>query len=324
MKRITALAAAALMLCSCGGQPALVTSQTVTSASESTSAPASEAVTETETASAETDGGIYGRFSRFGTAERLEGTTVIVSVFADDESTSWHDENGRLRDLAYNNLKISAEWIESETAVYGKENRFVWDWKENSDICCEASLADDITGRASFDYDYKSFYEPWKYIENNIDTAYLLEKYSADNILFIFFFNTPADTESTSRTCAVRDDVKTGRPYEMVFSFMQSCGFDESPANLTHEIFHAFGAPDLYFAGRYGITQEYVDYAEREGLNDIMRTTFDKDSSEPRYDAVTNEITDITAYYLCLSESSETVEKWGFAPNELTNENFME
>ena len=105
-------------------------------------------------------------------------------------------------------------------------------------------------------------------------------------------------------------------PYEICYMFMGEDGYYESPAPIAHEMLHTFGAPDLYVADEYGITQEYVDYIAQNGLNDIMRNCYDPNTGSPVYDSVKNEITDITAYYVGLTDYSETVQEWGFEPSQ--------
>ena len=90
----------------------------------------------------------------------------------------------------------------------------------------------------------------------------------------------------------------------------------DCPACFAHEILHTFGAPDLYYAGMSNITQEYIDQIKDSGLNDIMRITSDPNTYQYVYDDITNEITDITAYYVGLTDHSDTVTEWGFAPSE--------
>ena len=104
--------------------------------------------------------------------------------------------------------------------------------------------------------------------------------------------------------------------YEICFMFMNCEGYLECPSHFAHEMLHTFGVPDLYTAVDYGITQEYVDYAANSGLNDIMRINDDPETGLYVYDSIPNEVTDITAYYAGLTDYSETVNEWGFAPSQ--------
>ena len=85
---------------------------------------------------------------------------------------------------------------------------------------------------------------------------------------------------------------------------------------LAHEMLHTFGAPDLYEAAEYGITEQYVRYAEKNNLNDLMRICHDPKTNRYVYDRIVNEVTDITAYYAGLTDYSKTVDDWGFEPSQ--------
>ena len=97
---------------------------------------------------------------------------------------------------------------------------------------------------------------------------------------------------------------------------MRCDGQLEPPSCIIHEMLHTFGASDLYSEGMYGITQKYVDYAEAARLNDIMRMNVDPRSGAYVYDRMHNPITDITAYYIGLTDYSETVSEWGFEASD--------
>ena len=47
-----------------------------------------------------------------------------------------------------------------------------------------------------------------------------------------------------------------------------------------------------------------------------MRVDYDPDTYQYSYDSITNEITDITAYYIGLTDYSETVNEWGFEKSQ--------
>ena len=129
----------------------------------------------------------------------------------------------------------------------------------------------------------------------------------------MMYFNTPETNTITSNTVFCYESEFT---YEICFMFMNCEGHLECPSHFAHEMLHTFGVPDLYTAADYGITQEYVDYAANSGLNDIMRINQDPQTGELLYDSIPNEVTDITAYYAGLTDYSETVNEWGFAPSQ--------
>ena len=80
-------------------------------------------------------------------------------------------------------------------------------------------------------------------------------------------------------------------------------GEAESPATYAHEILHLFGAPDLY----EGSSDPYVDealvsYVADTYPGDIMLSTYEDDGSS-RFDAITKEISPLTAYCLGLADT---------------------
>lgn len=273
---------------------------------------------ETDTPSART----YDYFSRIGSAGDLKGTTLIISVFSDDAKTSWDfdsKEDYRTYCWAYNNISIAAKWITESAAPYSNAS-FVWDWVENPDLVYFAKTEYDVpavfeTGtNADIINTYEFF---WEYIDTHIPTEKLMEKYGADNVVYLALFDSPAEQTMTSRTRNWAEASWMSYPYEVSYIFMHSCGSLTAPASFAHEILHCFGAPDLYLHREYGITEEYVEWARTERTNDIMRVTFDNSDGYTRYyDRISNEMTDITLYYLGLTDYSETVEKWGFEKNQ--------
>lgn len=102
----------------------------------------------------------------------------------------------------------------------------------------------------------------------------------------------------------------------MCFMLMNYKGQINAPATFAHELLHTFGAPDLYYAGKYGITDQYVKDVASSGLNDIMRVTWDLNTGYYDYNSVYNKITDITAYYLGLTDYSDSVQSWGFEQSD--------
>lgn len=75
-----------------------------------------------------------------------------------------------------------------------------------------------------------------------------------------------------------------------------------SPSVIIHEILHLFGAPDLYAPDAqdigYLITMGFVDYCKENYPQDIMLSTYDRETDKRLPDRITQEITDITAYYI--------------------------
>jgi len=251
-----------------------------------------------------------------GTARELKGDVAIITVFVDDETTSWDFDNEADAQMGRDILtytSIATDYIENECERYGRNVNFIYDWTEHPELAYE--LDTNLDYRYMEDDQYGYYTMGYDVVGTQIPTASILESVGCDQVVYILYFNTPETNDITSRTMSYVCN-QPASPYEIVYMFMRCRGFIECPANIAHEILHTFGAPDLYYAGDYGITQEYVDYVQQSGLNDIMRTNDDPSIGNYNYTAVKNDITDITAYYLGLVDYSETVDKWGFGPNQ--------
>ena len=275
------------------------------SAQESTEAAPTEENTEAE----------VKEFGDLGSATEMDGTTVLLSVFIDDSNYSWNFDNSEDIDTAYDMLNyttIACDWLKENTARYNCNFNCIYDWNADENLFYEAQVTGDLLS------DEESDGIAWDYIENNIDSEAILEQYDADNIVYIFFINTPSSIDTTSCTRNYYDGMEY--PYEICYMYCHCDGSEECPAAIAHEILHTFGAPDLYYADydgdNYGITQEFVDELSYEESNDIMFVTFDCYTNELYYDHISNDFTDLDAYYVGLTDSNETVDEWGFYESE--------
>lgn len=264
----------------------------------------------------------YPYFSRIGSAGDLKGTTLIITIFSDDAKTSWElDKADDLEaySMAYSNIGIAADWITQAAAPYS-DAAFLWDWVEYPDLVYFTNTSYDMNEvfEAGEYADLIGAYEDfWGYIDANIPTEQLMEKYGAENAVYLALFDSDFEQTITSRTRSWADASWMSYPYEVAYMFIRSCGSFSAPAGFAHEILHCFGAPDLYISTEYGITDEYVQWAKEQKINDIMRVTFDNEDNHTRYyDHISNEMTDITLYYLGLTDYSETVAEWGFESNQ--------
>lgn len=240
-----------------------------------------------------------------GSAGSLEGCTVLVSIYADDAGTSWDessDEDGEMIYDALDNLRISTGYLTEQAARYGASTAFVWDWELNPDLYYRAYFDESLVT------EYGDMYNVQKdWIENNIDTRELRNKYRADNVIYLFFFNTDFSNQVN--------------PWYLGYScssdyYIEFCNiyvrFDDifvtKPGTYAHEMMHCFGAHDLYYANEF-IPPAYVDHLNKNFSSDIMYTVYD--SKE-----ITNDFTDLDAYYVGLIDSCDEVEKWNLAISE--------
>ena len=240
-----------------------------------------------------------------GSAGSLCGRTLILSIFTDDADTSWDDdseEDSATRYDTLDNLRISTSYLTDQAARFGADATFFWDWELNPDLYYRAFFSESLVTEYGDMYDVQ---KDW--IEANINTNALKNKYRADNVLYLFFFNTDYSNQVN--------------PWYLGYScspsyYIEFCNiyvkFDDiyvtKPPSYAHEIMHCFGAHDLYYQNEF-IPQKYVDHLNKTYSNDIMFTVFD--SKE-----ITNEFSELDAYYVGLCDECEEVSKWHLAPSE--------
>lgn len=244
-----------------------------------------------------------------GSAETPAGTTLIVSIFVSDLAYAWNpasDADAETQADICRYLKTAGAYLESAAEAYGREAEFIVDFEENKDLRYTASFNAVMTGEEGASGEYVSNDELiWQYIEEEIDLAALTEKYEADNVLFFAVFNT--DEDCAAITCTRNWYEGMPYPYEIVYLFNIDSGVVNCPAVYAHEILHTFGAPDYYMEdAQFGITQKVVSYIEKYLGNDIMYTCSDSETGDYLYDGVTNTVGEMTAYFVGLTDKSQT------------------
>lgn len=258
-----------------------------------------------------------------GSAGKLEGTIAVISIFADDQYGTWDvtDQKNRARNgRVYYDLRLACEYLTTESAKYDKTVNFEWDWMEHSELCYEADFEE--ANLANVLYDYGTIDQMvWSFIEENVDSEGIRKRYHADSVIYMVYANSPADLNGPS--CTRNFYAGMEYPYEICYIQMNQNNRETPPSVFAHEMLHTFGAPDIYWTDiytnyrlEYGITKDYVKQIDREGLNDIMRITWDPKTGNYLYHSIMQEITEITAYYVGLTDESETVTKWGFQPSQ--------
>ena len=250
-----------------------------------------------------------------GSGAELSGKILVVTIFTSDLKGSWdlsekHDKD--LRKTVWNDLDIATDFIEESAADYGRYVEFIWDFEQNKDLEYEAELSIDAF-ETLYSPSYTPFYET---IDGLVPTDELMKKYGANGIVYFMFFDD--EFREDRRSCSRPYYGHPQYNYEVSFINMNRADWVTRPSSVAHEMLHLFGAPDLYFANSHnlGITQEYVDYIAESNLNDIMRIVSDPNTGSEYTDRIVNKITDITAYYVGLTDYSETVNKWGFNASE--------
>ena len=249
-----------------------------------------------------------------GSAETPEGNNLIVTLFASDPEYSW--DMSRSEDLQrVENVKkymgIATEYIEDQAAKYGKNCNFIYDFEENTDLKYQNNF--DIKLESE---DYEKIDDVLTdYIENNIPVDDLLEKYDSQNMVFMIVMNT--DERNKTITCTNTWYQGTIYPYETVLMYYMDEGDVNPPAVYAHELLHAYGAPDLYTEDEdYKIDKKFLMYVEKNMENDIMYVCSDIDTSEYLYDRITNDFSELDAYYVGLTDHSKVASENGLQKSQ--------
>lgn len=242
---------------------------------------------------------------KLGSAKEIKGTTVIVSIFTNDLNTSFNfldEKDAALKSDCLDNLKIASQYLEGEIKNYGFNSKFIYDFNINNDLIYETSFKENLVLDTSEKYDLQN-----TYIKENIPVDKLLKKYKADNIIYFFFFNTPY--QNKVKPVAMRYTNEVHIENEIINLYIKFGDvYTSPPATYAHEILHTFGAHDLYVVSK-NINASYVSYLASIDSNDIMYTV--ANSKE-----ITNNLSDLDAYYVGLKNESMVQKKWDLAPSE--------
>lgn len=246
-----------------------------------------------------------------GTGERLEGRILVVSVFCSDFERQWNTESAddlAIIDEIRGYIGTAMEYLENEAARYGKELEMVYDWEEHEDLRYFRNIP---TENAYISL--AAGYEFRRSVSLTIDYEALMEKYGADGIVFYSLHNTPYGYEGG----AYAEPYGYYSDFEAAYIGYKKEDFVYSPLVYAHELLHLFGARDLYIGRDFqGITQEYADYTAENNPNDIMFATNGYIPNEQSYLEISEEVTDITAYYLGWIEECEDVERFGLIQSD--------
>ena len=230
---------------------------------------------------------------RNGTADKIEGKTVIISIYVSDMDYKWNFNNDKDNDRVietFNNLRIATDYLTKQVEKYDKKAEFIYDWYKDINLRYIANIDDSIVNNYNDKYIIQK-----EWIIDNIDIIKIKDKYMADNIIFMCFFNT--DNSSNAITSTYNFDL------DIVNIFPENDKYIIPPATYAHELLHTFGAPDLYFENAV-INQEYVDYYMENYPSDIMASVYYGNE-------ITNTFSELDAYYVGLIDSHPDIEKWG-------------
>lgn len=228
-----------------------------------------------------------------GSAVYLDGKTAVVTITVNTEEEPWEEKEQK--DIK-KKVETALDFIRDGVKSYKKKAEFAFDEKDlNFEYLYDGSAED-------FEYDdYETILQ--EFIEENLDTKKIREKYKADGIAYVFLLNCTGDSFADSHW--QEDETE----YFNELAFLYRTGYDENyeevengPAVFAHQILRLFGAVELIEPdATYGYTSNLYNVVRENYKDDIMFTVFDTDGSVNEK-KVTQKITDITAYALGLTE----------------------
>lgn len=266
------------------------------------------------------------KLNDLGSAGRLEGNVALVYIFADDKNSSWDfnaDKDRQTRERMFAYTDIATEWLCRQAKNYNKELSFSYASDENSDLYFEGRIDDVCVNNDKA----KKKYAPaeWEYIDKNIDSGAIKEKYGCDSIVYFLYLNYTEENKTTPFTLSFYNR-ELDYPYEICFMPVVTKNTSPAPSTIAHEMLHTFGAPDLYaddcFDTNYGTDVKYVQYCSENHPQDLMYSTYIKVEGKKVkvFDRIEQELTDITAYYLgWIDEPPAEVDEFGLVHNQYEN-----
>ena len=238
----------------------------------------------------------------YGTAEKLEGKTVCVSLYINGKTQTWKGKDD-LKEKYRENLGLSVTWLTEKVSEYHKTAEFIWDWKIYPELCY--NINDTRLGYSPYLFINDGYNLLWDYMNNNVPSAELLNKFDADNLIFIAFYNTPDNLEMISYAldCYFNREYS----YDTVFLSAGNSGHEATASTIAHEILHLYGLPDFHKTGPsgsclYGVNSDMLNYMKENYPDDIMVRTYDHENDQPFYGEVNGILSPVTAYYAGLTD----------------------
>ena len=239
----------------------------------------------------------------YGSAALLTDATVLVNVFLNDAAHG-HTWDAESRAAAVQRTQLAVDWITEQAAGYEAAVNLICDRSaDGSDSTLTRSyLVQSAMQGGENSEESSAFLDEMDTLCASLAADSRLAAYGARHIAFLFFL----PISGTSFTMAHYADDGDSFYYEYSCLYKTDAYTDgeaESPATYAHEILHLFGAPDLY----EGSSDPYVDealvsYVADTYPGDIMLSTYEDDGSS-RFDAITKEISPLTAYCLGLTDT---------------------
>ena len=219
-----------------------------------------------------------------GYANKLEGKTVIISVFVNTPSTVWTAED--IED-SRKKLSTACDYICDSACNYDKQVSFIYDYNDDASLKYRTWV--------NFEADSDNFEEAVDqriqyYVNRVVNFDSTLESYNADNVFIMLYFKAPGRAYSI-----VYDGEDIPEESLIVYS-------DSTASVYAHEMLHLFGAHDFYAGAEY--SRDVIDYIEKYYADDIMYSVAESNGR------ITAKIADITAYHLGWLDSVNAVSKY--------------
>ena len=221
----------------------------------------------------------------WGSAKRLEGKSLLVSLFVTLDGYGWSD--GDIAS-AKEKLRMASEYIRDQGATYGKDLELVYDFEAHPDLrydmrfegpFYETPLHDSqrtMEERREADKTYEALN---RFIEENVPYPALARKYQTDSIVYVVHVNKHA------RSSAFPFQVGNNKNHAEMAVVLK-----DTPAVYAHEILHLFGAVDYYREDEeFYVSAEAVAFAKKNFPADIMVTHYGENAAIP------NTLTPLTA-----------------------------
>ncbi|MBR2712532.1 MAG: hypothetical protein IKE73_02360 [Bacilli bacterium] len=232
---------------------------------------------------------------KYGYSNKMEGNTIIVSIFTSDINNKFDDGNKK---MIFDNLRNSTNYLTNEVDKYNKKINFIYN---KSDLNYYANFNINIV-----DNDVNLYKIQSDWIRKNINIDRISYKYRANNIVFLFFIDTNYDNDVVPWTISKNKYNNIKIEYSNIY--LKFDNIDTLSSIYVHEIMHQFGAHDLYNENMY-INNNYVSYLNGINSNDIMYKI--TDSNE-----IVNDFSEIDAYYVGLIDNSKIVEEFNLKEND--------
>lgn len=245
-----------------------------------------------------------------GTAKRLNGRTAIVSIFASDSDVHWDfdkAEDVKRHDNAREYLGIAAKWIMEQAESYGVHCELAWDWDEYDCLYVTHEFPEKMILPENPSNTYM------EYIDEGIPTDDIMRTVDAENIMYIFFYNTPQSNMQGSYARGSYGVVQENEGvYEYICMFTGEFDQETTPGTYSHEILHLFDVPDMYKANEYyNMSDAFIKAYREEYPRDIMGG-----APTDQYDHVQFTFSPLVAYYAGLTNSCDWVDEWGLRKSQ--------